>query len=477
MPSRPDEPSAAGRRSRGPATETVRRRPHRLFGLLFVLAIVFGLCSAAQPHPAAVEPHVLTELDVPPAQFSREQLAKLLDRLKSDRIDVVSAGAHWSALRPAAPPSAYQWGPLDNLVQLAGERGLLVRLRVAQTPAWLHPDLTGVPPDDAAWYPPQGAAELAAWSTFLTDLTERYGSRILALEIWNEPNEPLFWKPSPDPVAYAAVLRASYLAVKKVAPQLTVTSGGLSRNDLGYLSAYYDAAQQYPDSSANHWFYDQLGLHPYCGDRSPDLVDPKWRYSGPFGTVDGNFATMDQMVQIVATREGAPKRVWISEFGYSTRPSPPWTAGVPDTRRAYFLARAYARARDAGFVDGMGWYHSMPTPWDLPGYDILDPPKGTQTYVELTRVTGGRPTPAAISSGLDPTATSAQQVTASHVGMPSPPTRMELYVDGRLAVEGTSALTWDPRTEANGPHQAQLVAWTGDGSTYMSPVQTVTVQH
>ncbi len=418
---------------------------------------------------------VLAELDVQPSALTPDELVTLLDRLRASGIRVISTGVNWGAvqLEPAAP---YQWAGLDRLVTLARERNLMVRFRVAGTPGWLHPGLTGVPAGDVQWYPPVGAVELAGWSTFLTDLTARYADRLAGVEIWNEPNESWFWKPQPDAAGFAALQRASYLAVKQVAPDLTVTSGGLSHNDLGFLGAYYDAAAAYPDAAANRWFFDQLGLHPYSGDRSPDLLTDRARYQGASGPMDENFLGMSRMVKLTATREGAAKQVWISEFGYSTV-SNPWFSGVPDSRRAYFLARAYELAQRAGFVDGLGWYHSHPTPWDPPGYDILTATGETETFAQLARTTGARPPTTTLVSPVGSSTRGVVRVSGNRVGLRSAPALMELYVDGALVASGSRALSWDSRSIGNGGHTVQIVAWESTGTMHLGPALRTTVQN
>jgi hypothetical protein len=337
-----------------------------------------------------------------------------------------------------------------------------------------RPDRRG--PRGRALVPPDGGRGAGRLGGFLTDLTERYSDRAAALEIWNEPNERWFWKPAPDPAAYAALLRAAYLAVKAVAPQLTVTSGGLSHNDAGFLTRFYDAAETLPDAAANRYFFDQLGLHPYTGDRSPDLVTDRARYQGTFGPVDENFLGMREMVELTAAREGTAKRVWISEFGYPTEATE-WFAGTPDPRRAYFLSRAFALVRASGYVDGLGWYHSHPTPWDPPVYDLLTAQGETETFAQLTRETGARPATAGLVPPVRATTTGTVQVSGNRVGLRQAPARMELYVDGVLVASGTRSLAWDSRTVSGGPHRVQLVAWSAGGTTHTSAVQDTVVSN
>ena len=48
-------------------------------------------------------------------------------------------------------------------------------------------------------------------------LAARYARKgVQTFEIWNEPNNAIYWQPAPNPVAYTADLIAAYKAIKKV---------------------------------------------------------------------------------------------------------------------------------------------------------------------------------------------------------------------------------------------------------------------
>ena len=50
--------------------------------------------------------------------------------------------------------------------------------------------------------------------TFVRTLVGRYKNVIHYWEVWNEPDNAMFWKPAPDPAAYAIILKTAYRAVK-----------------------------------------------------------------------------------------------------------------------------------------------------------------------------------------------------------------------------------------------------------------------
>ena len=69
---------------------------------------------------------------------------------------------------------------------------------------------TGAPPfglGSPSYYPPDSPAPFAR---FAAALARRYRNQVHLLEVWNEENLGWrFWEPHEDPVAYAALLKAT----------------------------------------------------------------------------------------------------------------------------------------------------------------------------------------------------------------------------------------------------------------------------
>jgi hypothetical protein len=248
---------------------------------------------------------------------------------------------------------------------------LRVSLQLTGTPDWVHPDLAAREPDFAAriWYPPRTDGELRAWARFVQDVVARYGRRVARYELWNEPNIEEFWRPAPSPSEFAKLLRAGYVAAKAADPDATIVSGGLSRNDLGYLQRYYAAADKLPGARRERFFFDVLGLHPYSDDRAPSVNSPAFQFNGLYGTVDTNFSGMGRMHTATAKAEGRAKRIWIGEYGFSTTRSS--LGRVHDAVRARYLKEAVSIARSAPGVDGLSWYAFLPGTADPHGWAIV----------------------------------------------------------------------------------------------------------
>jgi len=89
----------------------------------------------------------------------------------------------WFNLQPA--PDAWHFERLDAYVAAAGAAGARVLLTLGMTPAW-----NSTRPDEPCPYTRGCSAEprdLGAWKDYVRTVARRYGPRIAAYELWNEP--------------------------------------------------------------------------------------------------------------------------------------------------------------------------------------------------------------------------------------------------------------------------------------------------
>ena len=227
--------------------------------------------------------------------------------------DTVRIDLAWSSLETNGKGDFSSWyvTKADTFLTEARERGLNVIGTLWATPCWA----SSAPEDkklgcEGPWWDrgvdryapvnPSDYADAAAW------VAQRWGSKLVALEIWNEPNLPdKYSLQAPDPaVAYAEILKAAYPKVKQVAPGLRVVGGALAFSDGTFLERLYDLGIK------DH--FDAFSIHPYNEWRDPD--DPwktEWRKY--------TFLTGIPWVRSVMEAHGdGEKGLWLTEFGFST---------------------------------------------------------------------------------------------------------------------------------------------------------------
>jgi hypothetical protein len=257
---------------------------------------------------------------------------------------VVAAHARWIRLDvnwarvQAGGPESYDWAPFDRVVRAARDRGLHVLAVLVYTPEWARP-----PGSDATHAP-----DPVRYAAFAAAAARRYSRMgVHAYEIWNEPNVVTFWKPRPDPVAYAALLRAAHPAIAAADPRATVVTGGTAPAesdgvDVGpvdFLAGLYAAGAR-----GN---FDAVGHHPYTAPLGPGDAAPWSAWHQMDGTSPSLRSTMERH------GDGA-KRIWATEFGAPTGGAD--ESAVSEQRQAAMVTRAYALFRRYSWSGPLFWY-------------------------------------------------------------------------------------------------------------------------
>ena len=239
----------------------------------------------------------------------------------------------WHRVEPT--PEEWRFGSWDELVGAMESRGLgWVPLLAygnpwaVRAPSWCWPE-----PDHH--FPPSDAAD---FGEFAFRVAERYGDRVDAFEVWNEPNVAgRFWKDCLWPASrarpgqYVRLLRAAAAGIQRGAPGARVVFAGTYGPDTvvypGTLRYLAEAYALDPDLGDH---YDVMALHPY--DRplawGPPEVD---RPGAPSLT-----RFVGEVRGILARWGDAQKPIWITEHGFpSYRPG-----GVGELNQARFLTRS-----------------------------------------------------------------------------------------------------------------------------------------
>lgn len=276
--------------------------------------------------------------------MSDEQLGQALD----DAVDLgagwVRADLSWDDIQGDGPDT-YQWQLFDRVLGAAQKRGLRILPVLAYTPAWAR--TTGC--TEATCAP----ADPAAFARFADAAARRYAPRGLHVwEIWNEPNLG-FWKPEPDPEAYARLLTATSRVIRAADPAAELIMGGLVATGTGpgqvspeeFLTVVLREA---PDA------VDAVGYHPYT---YPHLASDHTL----FGT------TWDRIGKIrdALAAAGHPHMpLWLTETGAPTGGPGAASDGssglnvthVTEARQAAIAADLIPTAATTPLVDAVFWY-------------------------------------------------------------------------------------------------------------------------
>jgi hypothetical protein len=278
----------------------------------------------------------------PPAESSAEQFGVNVNRLFNDgtytpqQIDaqlselqrtgatLARSDALWEATEPAPPVAGkhrYDWSFDDRIAGSLAAHGLQWLPIVDYSAPWAQ----SIAGSDHS--PPRSTADYAAYAGALA---ARYGPGgsfwrahpsltarpVATYEIWNEPDSPVFWAPTPDASRYAQLYLAARGAIAAVDPSAQVIIGGLTRPE-SFMPALLAA------DPGMRGRIDGVAIHPY----------------GP--TPDAVLASVAAARRALSSLGLATVPLYVTEFGWTTRPSGAihW---APEAMRPGYIERTLA---------------------------------------------------------------------------------------------------------------------------------------
>jgi hypothetical protein len=212
----------------------------------------------------------------------------------------VAAGAtvsrtplYWRGVQPTK--DAWNWGTYDRIVNAYAARGMRVIINVSGTPDWAKQDC-GTPCVI-------NTANLADFTTFVTALANRYGTRLAGIEIYNEPNSSKYWGAPADPALYKQVLCAGYSGAQAATVRVPIAGGSLAPNMVtvnGDLRMDQFLSRMLQAGATP--CMDVISFHPYPG--STDLTSSTSTFQKEFS-------------QVRALRDyyKPAMRLWVTETG------------------------------------------------------------------------------------------------------------------------------------------------------------------
>lgn len=235
------------------------------------------------------------------------QRDRMLDLIARAGIGWIREGFLWHELEPA--PGDWRTARYDDLVARSLRHGVHVLPVLGFGNTWAAAQGAGEPRNVLRQMMPKADA----WETYVRTMLGRYGDRLHAWEIWNEPNLPTYWKPAPDAGEYARLAAHTYATIKTLAPADTVITAGFSPENVNRpdLPAHDEARFLRALEALPVRPYDAVGYHPYTVFRHG--VSPAQTAALFKRNFDSLEAGLDR-----STRMPAP--VWITEIGVSTIP-------------------------------------------------------------------------------------------------------------------------------------------------------------
>ncbi len=341
--------------------------------LLLAAAAAVAAAAGASAAPAAAAPAYGIQGIGATAGVSFTADLAVAQRLKTT---VTRIEASWAALEPDGPgraPAPEALARLDALIDGAARRRIKTVLFINRTPCWassaparLRAGCRGVGRNAFAVtrYQPRDVGRVVPISRFLV---ERYGSKLAAFEVWNEPDQAneKYWA-GPNKVRnYVKLVKALYAPLKRANPALPVLAGSFVGIDSRWLEAMYArGVKGHYDGLAVHFY--NLPLLALAGTRATQLANgdekPMWltefgwsschRRGGPareLGHACVTQATQAQnLVDVLRSVEDLPYLKAAIQFQVADSPGGFQFGLVDDRRRIKPLYRAALRLQAGG---------------------------------------------------------------------------------------------------------------------------------
>ncbi len=235
---------------------------------------------------------------------------QMLDLISRGGIGWIREGFLWHELEPAR--GEWKTGRYDDIVERTYNHGLSILPVLCFGNTWAAATDENHPPAVLR----QALPKLDDWENYIREMVRRYGDRIHAWEIWNEPNLRTFWRPEPNAKDYAQVAARAYATIKDLAPDDTVLSAGLAPNHVDYpekpewgeTTFVRELARLDPRP------FDAIAAHPYTLFRhgvTRDRTEMLFQ-----ANLDNILAGLEGS----EVSEPAEFPLWITEIGVSTIP-------------------------------------------------------------------------------------------------------------------------------------------------------------
>jgi hypothetical protein len=264
-----------------------------------------------------------------------EQRIQILQKLGVDMVrmtlrwDLVAGEAPTDPQDPADP--AYDWSLYDPILERLQDARIGVLLTLWGTPAWANGDQK----------PNRMPTSATALASFASAVAKRY-PWIRRWTIWNEPNLQLWLQPNSPSLYVGRLLNPTYRALKAI-DRRNLIAGGVSSprrtpsglSPIAWLRGMHSA----------HALLDAYAQNPY-----PVRPGETPLRGGCWHCAEFTMATLPKLIQEVRRAFGVRTRIWLTEYGYNSKPPSRWL-GVSNSAQARYVGEAALRAYLSARVD------------------------------------------------------------------------------------------------------------------------------
>lgn len=340
--------------------------------LILSLALICTSVTVALAAPQAPQPSATAAFAPSPVQkfgvvsniatrYARlGQFKQPMDLITRLGAGVIAEQVKWDYIEQPAC-GQYSWDYYDQLTSEARAHGLEISAQLGYNNIACQ-----VGQED------RGMPNIGRWKRFVAATVGRYKNDIHKWEVWNEPDNPEFWKGSPQ--EYVNLLRETYETIKSMDPSAQVSSGACSQLDLVVCNQIIAAG--------GLTFSDSFSFHPYV---------PKENFD------NGLFQKIDLPHLRDIQQRNANKPIRLTELGWSSADPGAGGSAVGNKQGNYMVRQIVSMLGFLGIsIDQVMWYDFRddgPNPSAGGQYSLLQRDDDVQAHFGLVQSDWQTPKP------------------------------------------------------------------------------------
>lgn len=314
----------------------------------------------------------------------RQDVGQMVSYLQILGVGWVKTQLSWKLFEPEPGRSdEFLWGELDQLVEQSHSAGLNILISVAKAPEWSRPttEMDGPP------------ADFALFEQFMNKVASRYAGKVLAYELWNEPNLQREWNGLPlSATQFVALVKAGAAGVRAADPAAVVISGAPAPTGINDGVSAIDDRVYFQEmlTAGVADVVDGLGFHPYSAANAPDsqLDNPD-----PLVSTHNNHPsfyfrnTLNDYQRLMVSNPGPIRPLWGTEFGWGSfdqigpvLPGVEYMGYINEWQQAEYTVRAFELAQEQTrpelgvmFLWNLNFAPVLGTQFAESGYSLLRP--------------------------------------------------------------------------------------------------------
>ncbi len=258
-----------------------------------------------------------------------EQAARLM---KEAGVGFVRLDFLWDDVQPAK--DRWNFEKYDRLVEVLSKNGIKILGLLNYNTAWGGDNWNSAPDADL-------------FAVYAKAMVSRYKNKVKYWEVWNEPNQDIYWVPQDGMKAYTALLKKTYPLIKAEDPSAVVLLGGLSGDAALSLNEVY--------AHGGRNSFDVVNFHPFENPLDPEAISKmKKTYEAVYHTMEKN--------------QDGKKPIWLTEIGCPGIPlgkeTKDWWLGAnPDTsQQAAWVEKIFGEPLEWPGVKKVFWAFFRDTP-------------------------------------------------------------------------------------------------------------------